>query len=164
MSDQRKASPREMILGGLVLFGLVVVFGGIFLMMSARSEDRALRAAFEERLGRAPMEQLGTYGRSNSPCQWHAARLTDPTPEPPVLGYVARNLTDWQATPVAPAGALQRCEPVWTGTETGARLRAALDAPGAFVASHVFDSGSSQSAIYLPATGEIILVRATSGS
>ncbi|MFV1877097.1 hypothetical protein [Nioella sp.] len=164
MSDQRKASPREMILGGLVLLGLVAVFGGVFLLMSARSEDRALRAAFEERLGRAPMERLGTYGRANSPCQWHAARLADPTPEPPVLGYMARNLTDWQATPVAPAGALQRCEQAWTGTETGARLRAALDAPGAFVASHVFDSGSSQSAIYLPATEEIILVRATSGS
>ncbi len=152
-----------MILGGLVLFGLVVVFGGIFLLMSNRSEERALRAAFEERLGSAPMERLGTYGRSNSPCQWHAARLTDPTPEPPALGYVARNLTGWQATPVALSGGLQRCEEAWAGTDTGARLRAALDAPGAFVASHVFDSGSSQSAIYLPATGEIILLRASAG-
>ena len=163
MSEERKASPREKILGGLVLFGLVAVFGGAFLLMSARSEDRVLRAAFEERLGSAPMERLGTYGRSNSPCQWHAARLTDPTAEPPALGPVARNLTDWQATPVAPAGALQRCETAWTGTDTGARLRAALDAPGAFVAHHVFDSGAGQAAIYVPATGELILVRAAAG-
>jgi hypothetical protein len=153
-----------MILGGLVLFGLVVVFGGIFLLMSNRSEERAHRAAFEERLGSAPMERLGTYGRSNSPCQWHTARLTDPTPEPPVLGPVARRLTDWLPTPVQPETVeLHRCAQVWAETETGARLWAALDAPGAFVAGHVFDSGSSQSAIYLPASGELIVIRASAG-
>lgn len=158
------ASPREMILGGLVLFALVAVFGGLFLFMSARSEDRAMRTAFEERLGAAPMEFLGTYGRSSSPCQWHAARLLNAPSAPPVLGHIASRLTDWSQTPIALTDdRLGRCANSWSETETGATLRASLDRPGAFVASQVFDSGGRQTAIYAPATGFLILIRTSAG-